>query len=136
MSGEGETESDESDEESSEGSEGDEEEEIIAVRPSPLRNFVKEKKPDTRAGGDAVELLRDVLDDLAEKIWIEAARHADLDGRETVKERDIRYAQKIVFEPHDMVMQATADLIEMQSRFEKIASESPLHTQESDREEE
>lgn len=115
---------------SDEASDSPDDSDEIAVRPNPLRDYVKAKGPDVRAGNDGVHLLRDILDSLALNIWNQAAKHAKNDGRETVKERDIRKAYQEVFEPHNLLFQATADLEKLKSQFEDLIDESALSSRE------
>lgn len=99
-----------------------------AVRPSPLRTYVKEHNENFLAGGDAIDLLRDHLEQLAGDIWDQGAYYAQQDDRETVQEQDIRQAYQDIMEPHDLIFQAAADLEQMKSRLEDTGGMSPIAT--------
>jgi E3 ubiquitin-protein ligase DOA10 len=82
--------------------------------------------PDTHAGGDAIDLLRDILEDLSVDIWQRASEYAEGDDRKTVQEADIRQAYSDIFESQDMIFQAAADLEDMKSDFEEYLIDSPM----------
>lgn len=98
------------------------------VKPHSLKNFVREKS-NMRAGGDAVDALHHHLEFVAERIWLEAAKHAEDDDRKTVKERDVHHAIDIVTEPHDIIKQTSEHLDYMKRMIDGQVEQSPLYAE-------
>lgn len=82
-----------------------------------------------RAGGDAVDELHHHLEFIAERIWLEASKHAEDDGRKTVKKRDIQYAIDIVTKPHDIIKETSQNLDYMKRKIDDQLEKSPLYTE-------
>lgn len=107
--------------------EGDEET-PSPVKPTSLKNFVKEQSG-MRAGGDAVDELHGHLEFVAEKIWLEAAKQAEDDGRKTVKQRDVQEAIDAVTQPHDLIKETSRHLDYMKNMIDGQVEKSPLYAE-------
>ncbi len=98
------------------------------VKPHSLKNFVK-KQSDMRAGGDAVDELHHHLEFVAERIWLEAAKQAQDDGRKTLKQRDVQDAIDAVTEPHDLIKKTAQHLDYMKRMIDGQVEQSPLYAE-------
>lgn len=111
------------------GSEGEDEDETPSpIKPTSLKRFLKDQK-EIRAGGDAIEALQLNLEWLAERLWLEAAWHAEEDGRKTVMERDIQYAIDELTEPHDLIKQTSEQLDWMKRYMDGQVEQSLLYAE-------
>ena len=59
-----------------------------------MESLLKKKANASRVSNDAKEVLRDLLEDYAEKIGEKAVKFANHSGRKTVKSADIKLAVK------------------------------------------
>jgi histone H3/H4 len=87
-----------------------EEDVATPIKPTSLKKFVKHHS-DKRAGSDAVDLLQSHLEFTAERLWLEAGKHAEDEGKKTVQEEDVQHAIDQLTEPHDLI-KVTADKLE------------------------
>lgn len=107
--------------------EGIDEEDIPPpVKPTSLKRFVKQQS-DMNAGGDAVAELQHHLEFVAERIWLEASKHAEDDGRKTVQERDVQHAIDEFTEPHDLIKKTVEDLDWMKRNLERQVEQSIVY---------
>lgn len=98
------------------------------IKPTSLKRFVK-KHSDMNAGGDAVDELQHHLEFAAERIWLEASKHAEDDGRKTVKERDVQHAIDAFTEPHDLIKKTVEDLDWMKRNLERQVEQSIVYAE-------
>lgn len=98
------------------------------IKPHSLKGFVKEQS-EMRAGGDAVEELHHHMEFIAERIWLEAAKQADDDGRKTVKQRDVQEAIDAVTQPHDLIKETSRHLDYMKNMIDGQVEKSPLYAE-------
>jgi histone H3/H4 len=116
--------------EDSEQAEPDEDTEDIAppVKPTSLKKFVKHHS-DKRAGSDAIDLLQSHLEFTAERLWLEAGKHAEDEGRKTVQEEDIQHAIDQLTEPHDLIKQTANKLEWMKDDLDRQVEQSILYAE-------
>ena len=108
---------------------GDEPDEVpTPVKPTSLKNFVKTKK-DMRAGGDAIDLFQSHLEIIIERMWLEASKHAEDEGRKTVKEDDIQHAINQLTEPHDLIKSTADKLHWMKKDLDRQVEQSIMYAE-------
>jgi histone H3/H4 len=106
----------------------DSEEVVPPVKPTSLKKFVKQHS-DRRAGSDAVDFLQSHLQFTAKRLWLEAGKHAEDEGRKTVQEEDIQHAINQLTEPHDLIKR-TADKLEwMKDDLDRQVEQSVLYAE-------
>lgn len=116
------------DSEQTEVKESGDEDILSPVKPTSLKRFVKQHT-DMNAGGDAIDELQHHLEFVAERIWLEASKHAEDDGRKTVKERDIQHAIDEFTEPHDLIKKTVEDLDWMKRNLERQVEQSIVYAE-------
>ena len=108
--------------------EEDDEDVATPVKPTSLKKFVKHHS-DKRVGSDAVDLLQSHLVFTAERLWLEAGKHAEDEGKKTVQEEDVQHAINQLTEPHDLIKR-TADKLEwMQDDLDRQVEQSILYAE-------
>lgn len=117
-------------EESSDGEAGDDESNDVPppVKPTSLKNFVKAQS-DMRAGSDAIDLLQTHLEIIIERMWLEACKHAEDEGRKTVKDDDIQHAINQLTEPHDLIKSTADKLHWMKKDLDRQVEQSILYAE-------
>lgn len=98
------------------------------VKPTSLKKFVKQYS-EKRAGTDAIDELQHHLEFIAERIWLEASKQAEDDGRKTVKERDVQHAIDEMTEPHDLIKRTSEQLDWMKRNLDRQVEQSLLYAQ-------
>lgn len=114
--------------EQAETEENDAEDVAPPVKPTSLKRFVKQHS-DMDAGGDAIDELQHHLEFVAERIWLEASKHAEDDGRKTVKERDVQHAIDQFTEPHDLIKKTTEQLDWMKRNLDRQVEQSIVYAE-------
>jgi len=98
------------------------------VKPTSLKKFVKHHS-DKRAGGDSIDLLQSHLEFTAKRLWLEAGKHAEDEGRKTVQEEDIQHAIDQLTEPHDLIKQTANKLEWMKDDLDRQVEQSILYAE-------
>ena len=100
------------------------------IKPTSLKNFVRHHS-DKRTGSDAVDLLQSHLQFTAKRLWFEAGKHAEDEGRKTVQEEDVQHAIDQLTEPHNLIKQTANKLGWMKNDLDRQVEKSILYAEEN-----
>lgn len=96
------------------------------VKRAPLKNYVKQFT-DKRAGSDAIDELEAEMLFISKIIWQEASQRAEDRGLNTVQEQDVEGAYNDLFEPHQILHEASNEIGDLGQKIEVISDRSPIY---------
>lgn len=97
------------------------------IKMSPLWEFLKEQEEDIQIGDGSREQLIEHLEETIKVVWEQASEDARSNNKKTVNPEDVRVAFQNLFEPHQLMEEASQMMGKYQREFDKEAkSDSPV----------
>ena len=105
-----------------------------------LEDHLKEQTSEMKGGegmwkaSGSMDLMEERLIEIAEYVWVDAARRTDRDDRRKVKPKEIDDAFDNLLSAQNLLMRAANEMRDLRWRFMDLAEESPAIDFDRDRE--